>query len=99
MIKLKRFQIFLILLLLTAVFCVGSLSSYQAEPEKEEESSLAEQIPEKIVPGAKNIKESAGLYIFLGWMWLSILVLVIFLKLKVKEVDRLHHLKFYSSKK
>ncbi len=99
MIKIKRFRLFILLLLLTAVFCAGSLFSFQVESENAESGDLAEQTQEKIVPGAKNIKESAGIYIFLGWMWLSILVLVYFFKLKVKEVDRLHHLKYYSSKK
>jgi hypothetical protein len=84
---------------LTAAFCAGSLSFFQVDSEKAESEDLAELRQEKIVPGAKNIKESTGIYIFLGWMWLSILVLVYFLKLKVKEADRLHHLKYYSSKK
>jgi hypothetical protein len=99
MIKKKRFHLFILLFVLTAVFCAGSFSFFQVESENAESEDLAEQPQEKIVPGAKNIKESTGIYIFLGWMWLSILVLVTFLKLKVKEVDRLHHLKYYSAKK
>ncbi len=61
----------------------------QAEEEKE---------PGKIIPSPKNIKESTAIYVFLAWMWVAIFVLVYILVLKIKEVDRLHKIKFFSSK-
>ena len=66
--------------------------------EKSDEIS-EEEIPEVIVPAPKDIKEATAIYVFLGWMWLSILVLIYLLRLKVKETDRIHQLKFFSKEK
>ena len=63
----------------------------QASQEKTE--GLEE---DKIIPSPKDIKEQIAIYVFLGWMWLAILVLIYFLRLKVKEVDRLYKIKFFS---
>jgi succinate dehydrogenase / fumarate reductase iron-sulfur subunit len=54
---------------------------------------------EKIVPSPKDIKESTGIYVFVGWIWLAVFVLVFFLRLKIKEVDRLYRLGYFSGKK
>lgn len=82
-------------------------------PEKEaaEESITAEEAPvqknqpageeqvETIVPAPKDVKEATAIYVFLGWMWLSIFVLIYFLRHKVKETDRIHQLKFFSKER
>jgi hypothetical protein len=62
----------------------------KAQPDKQ---------PEKIIPAPQNIKESAAIYVFLGWMWLSIVVLIYFLRLKIKEADRLYMIRFFSSER
>ena len=54
---------------------------------------------DKLVPSPANIKESTAIYVFLGWMWLSIVVLIYFLRLKVKEIDRLYWSRFFSPEK
>lgn len=51
--------------------------------------------PENIVPSPQNIRESTAIYVFLGWMWLSIGVLIYLLRLKIKEIDRLHFSRYY----
>jgi hypothetical protein len=66
----------------------------QAEKAKEPEKQ-----PEKIVPSPKNIKESTAIYVFLVWMWVAIFVLIYILRLKIKEVDRLHKIKFFRAKR
>ncbi|MBN1223560.1 MAG: hypothetical protein JXB23_09940 [Candidatus Aminicenantes bacterium] len=83
-------------------------SQEEQESEAAEEAITAEQALDQktqpaadeeieiIVPAPKDIKEATAIYVFLGWMWLSILVLIYFLRLKVKETDRIHELKFFS---
>jgi hypothetical protein len=95
----KRYGRFFFLFLVIGIFFVSALSSFQEETGKTESGIQAEQVQDKITSGPKNITESVGIYIFLGWMWLSIVIFIIFLKLKVDEADRLHHLKYYSVKK
>jgi len=68
----------------------------QVAQQQEEQKVQAEVQPEKIVAGPKNIKESTAIYVFLGWLWVSIGVLIYILRLKIKEVDRLHAIKFFS---
>ncbi len=64
--------------------------------QQEEPKVQAETQPEKIVGGPQNIKERTAVYVFLGWLWVSIGVLVYILRLKIKEIDRLHAIKFFS---
>ncbi len=52
--------------------------------------------PEKIFAGPKDIKERIAVYVFLGWLWLSIAVLVYILRLKIQEIDRLHDFSYFS---
>lgn len=66
--------------------------------EKSQEPK-AEAQPEKIITGPKNIKESTAIYVFLGWLWISIGVLIYILRLKIKEADRLHAIKFFTPDK
>ncbi|MFQ5721254.1 MAG: hypothetical protein ACE5GI_02020 [Candidatus Aminicenantales bacterium] len=44
---------------------------------------------EKITASPKDIKEKTSIYVFMGWMWLSIFILIYFLRQKIKEEDRL----------
>ncbi len=53
--------------------------------------------PKKTYGGPKNITENIAIYVFLGWLWLSILVLIYLLRLKVKECDRLHNFEYYTA--
>jgi hypothetical protein len=61
----------------------------------ESQIKQAQTQPEKIVPGPQNIKERTAVYVFLGWLWVSIAVLVYFLRLKIKEIDRVYNLRFF----
>ena len=54
---------------------------------------------DRIIPSPQNIKEGTAIYVFLGWVWVSVVVLIYFLRLKVKEVDRLYRSKFFSPEK
>ena len=54
---------------------------------------------DRLIPAPENIKEGTAIYVFLGWMWLSVAVLIYFLRLKIKEVDRLYWSKFFSPEK
>ncbi len=71
----------------------------QSVQEQQETAPQTEAEEEKIVPSPKNIKEGTAIYVFVGWMWLSIFVLIYILRLKIKEVDRLYRIKFFSIKK
>ncbi len=55
--------------------------------------------PKSIVPAPANIRESTAIFVFIGWMWLSIGVLFYLLRLKIKEADRLHDSRYYSPDK
>ena len=87
-----------LLLVLIVGFCLtGSalenVSSFQdAVTETETPGSTPDEV---LHPAPKDIKERIGIYVFLAWLWLSLLVMVYFLRLKVKELDRLHALKFF----
>ena len=54
---------------------------------------------EVIVPAPTDIKQTTAIYVFLGWIWLSIVILIFFLRLKIKEVDRLHGLGYFTKNK
>lgn len=77
----------------------GSGASQQTVPESKNEEMKAGSGEEKLVPSPKGIKERTAIYVFVGWMWLSILVLVYILRLKIKETDRVFRLKFFSKKR
>jgi len=66
--------------------------------QQSQEDRTTEEV-ERIVPGATDIKQAIAIYVFLGWIWLSIGILIFFLRLKIKEVDRLHKLKYFSEDK
>jgi hypothetical protein len=81
------------------LFFTQSQFGQEAKPAEQSKALKPEKTPEKIIPSPANIKEATGIYVFLAWMWLSIIVLIYFLRLKIKEVDRLHMLGYFSEKK
>ncbi len=93
---------------LFAIFLLGFVFSFgrtlgNADPEAPFfQQGLGDQDEsefETIVPGPKDVKQATAIYVFLGWIWLSIGILIFFLRLKIKEVDRLHRLGFFSEDK
>jgi predicted lysophospholipase L1 biosynthesis ABC-type transport system permease subunit len=79
-------------------FAVAGLGRAQTvPPSASSQTAQVQPKPEEIVSGPQNIKERTGVYVFLGWIWLSIVVLVCYLRLKAKEVDRLYELRFFSN--
>ncbi len=94
MMNMKRLAcVFLVIFLAGAGLGLGM--AQQIPPEKPVQKEQVVEVQGKIIPSPKNIKERTGIYVFLGWMWLSIIVLVYILKLKIDEVDRLLHIKFF----
>ena len=81
------------------LFSLSYVFSQQGVSGKESEVVAAEENHEKIIPGPKDIRERTGIYVFLGWLWLSIFVLIYFLRYKIKEVDRLYQMEFFKGKK
>jgi hypothetical protein len=77
---------------------VLSLAQQAAPPEKAPEMQTQTQ-SEKIIGVPQNIKEASRIYVFLGWMWVSIAVLIYFFRLKIKEADRLYEIKFFAPDK
>jgi hypothetical protein len=84
--------IFLSVLLCTSMWAQQSGQS----PAPQTETGETQEV---IRPAPKDIKEAIGIYVFLGWMWLSIFILIYILRHKIKEVDRIYRLKFFSSDK
>ena len=106
MIRSKTAVLFLLMICFLTSFWLYSGFSQQAAgedlgsvQEMQEPVPQSEAEEEKIIPSPKNIKEGTAIYVFVGWMWLSIFVLVYVLSLKIKEVDRLYKIKFFSAKK
>jgi hypothetical protein len=85
--------------LIAALVCsIAGLGRAQTVPASTKiQTAQAQPKPEDIVPGPHNIKERTAIYVFLGWLWISIAVLVYFLRLKIKEIDRIYNLRFFSS--
>jgi hypothetical protein len=92
-----------LLSLLLGVLLLGLFSEdfgWAQEIEQIQKAQTEENAAEElIVPAPKDIKEAIAIYVFLGWMWLSIFVLVYILRQKIKELDRIYKLKFFSSHK
>jgi hypothetical protein len=87
-------SVFIFFLLASAgpVLCLAQ----QKVEEIQTDTAQAEEESEKIIASPQNIKEETGIFVFVGWMWLSIFVLIFFLRLKIREADRLFRLKFFS---
>ena len=90
--------VFLFLLLLSWVG-VAYCSSQQGEEQAVTEAPQEKQEPDKIVGAPQDAKQKTGIWVFVVWMWISVVVLIYFLRLKIKEVDRLYRLRFFSAKK
>ncbi len=84
-------------ILVAALACAiaGLARAQTVPPSAESQTAQAKPKPEKIVSGPHNIKERTAVYVFLGWLWVSIAVLVYFLRLKIKEIDRVYNLRFF----
>lgn len=52
----------------------------------------------KIHPGPKNVTEKVEICVFLAWVWGVIFLLIFVLRHKVKEMDRLYEIKYFSNK-
>jgi cytochrome c biogenesis factor len=92
-------KVYLLVLAVFLALCF-SLSDYclaqQAAPQAKAKEAQAKPQPERVVAAPQNIRESSHIYVFVGWMWVSIAVLIYFLRLKVKESDRLYEIKYFS---
>jgi len=78
-------------------YCLSDhgLAQQTAPPAKAKEAQAKPQ-PDKVVAAPQNIRESSRIYVFVGWMWVSIAVLIYFLRLKIQEADRLYAARFFS---
>jgi hypothetical protein len=96
----KRFMgMFLLVIFFLPFFTLEYNFAQQVTQEEREEIIQAKDDQEKVIPSPQNIKEQTGIYVFLAWMWIAIVVLIYILRLKIREVDRLHRLRFSSTKK
>ena len=87
---------------LVFVFSMGQkdvMADQEAPSLQQSQEARSETDAEVIVPAPTDIKQATAIYVFLGWIWLSIGVLIFFLRLKIKEVDRLHQLGFFTKDK
>lgn len=76
------------------------VSGWTQQPEPIAKSQIVtDETQEEIRPAPKDIKEAVGIYVFLGWIWISIFVLVFILRQKIRETDRIYRLKYFSSDK
>ncbi len=89
----------LVLLVSALTVCGAGFGLTQQVPPEEPIQGVQVEEEGKIIPSPANIKESTAIFVFVGWVWLSIIVLIFILRAKIKEVDRLYHLKFFSEKK
>jgi hypothetical protein len=85
------------MILLNVFLCFSGLAQ---QPESSAEvQTVTEEAHEEIKPAPKDIKEAIGIYVFLGWIWVSIFVLIYILLQKIKETDRIYRLKYFSPDK
>jgi|WetSurMetagenome_2_1015567.scaffolds.fasta_scaffold247186_3 hypothetical protein len=73
----------------------ATMAAPQPAPAKKPAKKAPEKRTETIVPAFSGIKEQTAVYVFYGWLWLSIVVLIYFVRLWVKESDRVYHAKYY----
>lgn len=89
-------RVSLLVLLAFVLLCAASVLAQEAVSEERIQEDQVKQ-GKTIIPSAKDIKERTAIYVFVGWMWLSIIVLIFILRAKIREVDRLHLIKFFSN--
>lgn len=95
----------LILMLGMSLFAAAGISGHgvfsRAEPagtfQEDQEAGSSAAEPEKVHGAPSDIREAAAIYVFLGWLWLSILVLIYLLRLKIRECDRLDHFDYFQT--
>jgi len=95
----KFLGMFLLVIFFLSFFILEFNFAQQVRQEEQEEKIQVKSNQEKIIPSPQNIKESTGIYVYVAWMWIAIFVLIYILRLKIKEVDRLYKLRFFSVKK
>jgi hypothetical protein len=99
MLKSKVFILLVLLLLLLVSFDTVLAIGQQQDEELQTVVNQSKEGSGNVTDSPQNIKEETGIFVFVGWMWLSIIVLIFFLRLKIREADRLFHLNFFSSGK
>lgn len=88
------------LLVFVFSFVHGEIADGREAPSfQQSQGDRVEEEVETIVPAAKDIKQATAIYVFLGWIWLSIGILIFFLRQKIKEADRLYDLGYFSEDK
>jgi hypothetical protein len=89
------------LFLILGVCVVGAagmshtMDGFQVEQEEAVKAKPEAEGQEKVYGEPKDIKEAWAIYVFLGWLWLSILVLIYLLRLKIRECDRLDNFDYF----
>jgi hypothetical protein len=84
----------LAVLLLMISALAGGL--YAQQPE--EAAPQVEDAGGEIHPGPKNITEKVEICVFLAWVWGVIFLLIFVLRHKIKEMDRLYEINYFSNK-
>lgn len=99
--KMPSHKVVRIVLAGTILLCLLPNISMWAQQSEQTPDSQAkmEETQDVIKPAPRDIKEAIGIYVFIGWMWISIFVLIYILTQKIKEIDRIHRLKYFSSDK
>jgi hypothetical protein len=96
-VSMRRLTVWSVLLataLGTAVLCPIVLSA-QDLPKEGTQAAPQPAKAEEVRPAPMTPKERVGLYVFLGWLWLSIGFLLFFLRQKVREADRVFRTGLY----
>jgi hypothetical protein len=78
----------------TAAAAITGPAGFQAQAQDTAEAGAE---PQTIYGAPKDIKQRIAIFVFLGWMWLSIGVLIYLLRLKIRELDRLDNLKYFTA--
>ena len=85
----------LIVFVLSLLAVYGETSSLSMN-DSQLQQDQAKKSQEKIEASPKDIKEKITVYVFIGWMWLTIFALIYILKQKIKEEDRIFSYKDFS---
>ena len=97
--KYRSVALLLMLISLHSFALMGTGFAQQVIQEEKSGITQEEESQDKIIPGAQNIKESIGIFVYVVWIWVAIFVLIYILRLKIKEVDRLFEIRYLSEKK
>jgi len=96
----KRGETFLALSLVLLILIPAPTSPPSAAPAVQvsggQEQGESPRAEEGVEASPRSLKEKWGIVVFLGWLWLSVGFLVYCLRLKIKELDRLHRIRFFS---